>query len=307
MSERHTKNLPLEWIRVFEAAGRTGSFTRAAEEAGLTQAAVSQRIRNLESRIGSDLFYRQARGVTLTVDGEAWLPYVTNALQSLDKSADELFGKPLENLVIAASTSITQLWLVPHLAHLSNASRFQISISTMNTEADFSRTNAMIEIRYGNGHWPDRLCASLYTDILAPLAAPKLLSTGGSWQELPRIAVSGPRPGWQEWTARTGDLAAPIPRFRFDNFVSAYSAAMNGSGVLLGSLPLCSQALQDQALVRLTDNTLELETGPWLTAKKDLPWRHWNSLVECFSQNPVHSIDPASDAIAESVALQTAE
>ena len=76
MANRKIDTLPLEWVRVFEAAGRVGSFTAAAQECGLTQAAVSQRIRNLEERIGTNLFSRQARGVTLTVDGEAWLPYV---------------------------------------------------------------------------------------------------------------------------------------------------------------------------------------------------------------------------------------
>ncbi|MEE9318837.1 MAG: LysR family transcriptional regulator [Granulosicoccus sp.] len=287
MSERKTKNLPLEWIRVFEAAGRTGSFTQAAAEAGLSQAAVSQRIRHLESRIGSDLFYRQARGVTLTVDGEAWLPYVSSALQSLEKSAEDLFGKPMETLVISASTSITQLWLVPRLKHLSDAARFQISINTMNTEADFFRTNATIEIRYGNGHWPDRLTAPLYREVLTPLIAPELLSTNDSWQALPHIAVSGPRPGWHAWAARSGDVVPPIPRYRFDNYASATAAAQNGAGVILGSLPLCPVMLQEHSLVRLSDMTLEPDTGPWLTAKKSLPQRHWNSLVECFCQIPL--------------------
>ncbi len=116
MHNRKLENLPLEWVRVFEAAGRTGNFTTAAQEAGLTQAAVSQRIRNLEARIGTQLFTRQARGVSLTVEGEAWLPYVTSALQALNRSAEELFGKPLKSITISASASITQMWIVPRLA-----------------------------------------------------------------------------------------------------------------------------------------------------------------------------------------------
>ncbi|HCE71900.1 MAG TPA: LysR family transcriptional regulator, partial [Ruegeria sp.] len=67
---------PLDWLRVFEAAGRLGGFSAAAREFGLTQAAVSQRIGNLEAWLGRALFVRGPRGVTLTVEGESYLPLV---------------------------------------------------------------------------------------------------------------------------------------------------------------------------------------------------------------------------------------
>ena len=81
------ENLPLEWVRAFEAAARTGSFTEAAAETGITQSAISQRIANLEARLGAQLFHRQPRRVVLTVAGETWLPYVSAVLRSLGESA----------------------------------------------------------------------------------------------------------------------------------------------------------------------------------------------------------------------------
>ena len=75
--------LPLEWVRAFEAAARLGSFTAAAAETGLTQSAISQRIANLEARLGAQLFVRQARQIGLTPEGEAWLPHVQAALTGL--------------------------------------------------------------------------------------------------------------------------------------------------------------------------------------------------------------------------------
>lgn len=168
-------NLPLEWVRVFEAAGRMGSFTSAAAEIGLTQAAVSQRIRNLEARVGAELFTRQARGVTLTVDGEAWLPYVTNALQSLNRSAEDLFGKPLKKITISAGAGVSQLWIAPRLSKISENAKYQISLSTMSIEVDFAQSNALIEIRYGTGNWPNMRKAQLYKESLVPLASPELL------------------------------------------------------------------------------------------------------------------------------------
>lgn len=279
------ENLPLEWVRAFEAAGRLGSFTAAAHEVGLTQAAISQRIRNLEDRIGAQLFLRQPRGVTLSVEGEAWLPYVSNALQALSRSADDLFGKTLRKIVISASGSVTQLWLAPRLAALKHKSTYQVSMTTMNIEPDFAKANALIEMRYGTGLWPDRMAARLYPEILAPLVSPRLLQQGVDWQDLPRIAVSGPRPGWQEWAEKTQSDAPMVPKYRFDSFVAAHAAAIAGAGVILGSLPLCAAALSDKSLVRLTKNTLAHGASYWMTAKQGkVPHKQWDDLARCFCQ-----------------------
>jgi LysR family glycine cleavage system transcriptional activator len=274
--------LPLEWVRVFEAAGRTGSFTAAAHEIGLTQAAVSQRIQNLEQRLGARLFTRKARGVTLTVEGEAWLPQVRAALRDLHRSADALFGKPLQKIVLSASASVIQLWIVPRLAALDAGAHVQVSLATMTIEPDFAKTNAAIEIRYGDGHWPGMGCARLYPEVLAPMATPGLLQRAPRWQALPRIAVSGPRPGWQQWAAHTGDSAAPAPHYRFDSFVAALAAARAGLGVILGSVPLCAPELSAGILVRPSPQTLEPPESYWMTAHEDtVPLRQWHALLAC--------------------------
>ena len=276
--------LPLEWVRVFEAAGRTGSFTAAASEIGLTQAAVSQRIQNLESRLGARLFTRQARGVTLTVEGEAWLPHVHKALRSLERSADALFGKPLQKIVLSASASVIQLWIVPRLASLETDPQFQLSLTTVQIEPDFARANATIEVRYGNGGWPGMDCARLYPELLAPLAAPALLRSQARWQDLPAIAVAGPRPGWQEWAEHSGEAVGALPRYRFDSFVAALAAARAGLGVLLGSLPLCTAELHAGTLVRVSEHMLASEDGYWMTSRaSQVPVRQWDALVACLA------------------------
>ena len=279
MVNRKIDTLPLEWVRVFEAAGRVGSFTAAAQECGLTQAAVSQRIRNLEERIGTNLFSRQARGVTLTVDGEAWLPYVSGALDGLRRSAEELFGAPLKKLVISASASVTQLWIVPKLARLNSEAKYQVSITTMNIEEDFTHAKAAIEIRYGRGHWPDKQCARLYPEALAPLVAPSLLQAGTRWQDLPMIAVSGPRAGWQEWAAQMGGGPLPVPQFRFDTFVAALAAAQAGVGVVMGSLPLCAAEIASGALVRASGKEMAQDASYWMIRNERLPVKQWDDLV----------------------------
>lgn len=130
MSEHPFKTPPLEWIRAFEAAARCGSFTAATAETGLTQSAISQRIGHLEKLLGTALFYRRARSIDLTVQGEAWLPHVRSALGSLRDSSEALFGSGRGRLTISASQSMIELWLLPRLERLQIIAGGQLSVQT---------------------------------------------------------------------------------------------------------------------------------------------------------------------------------
>lgn len=259
---------PLEWVRVFEAAARLGSFTAAAQEAGLTQAAVSQRIRDLESRLGVQLFDRLARGVALTTAGEAWLPHVQSAFALLGNSTANLFAAPRRKVNVAVSTSILELWILPRL-HIIRRSlpQVQLVFETIQRLPDYHRSDADLEIRFGNGHWSDRDSRRLFREVLSPLAAPALLKgeAGRDWRELPRLAVSGPRAGWTEWANECGETQFSAPIIRFDTFAHALHAAEAGAGVLLGSLPLCADAVRAARLVRLSERVLPMEDGYWAT------------------------------------------
>ncbi len=283
MSELPLQNLPLEWIRAFEAAGRTGSFTAAARETGLTQAAISQRITNLEKLVGSRLFVRQARGVALTVDGEAWLPYVSGSLLALRQSCEDLFGVQRSKIVISASASAIELWFAQRLHDLSPDLCPQITFSTMVLQSEGEQQDATIKVRYGAGDWPEHYGAPLFREALCPVVSPGLLEAGGDWRGLPRIAVAGPRAGWQEWVQHSGDPSTPVPRLRFDSFAAALAAAGSGAGVLLASLPLCVRELEAGTLVRVSDDVLEPAETYWMIARRDgISKRQWDALAEHF-------------------------
>lgn len=264
---------PLEWIRVFETAARLGSFTAAAKELGLTQAAVSQRIKNLELRLGAQLFNRQARGVTLSTQGESWLPHVQAALAQLLHSAANLFEQPRRKITIAASGSVIELWIVPRLAMIARSlPHVQLSFQTMQYLPDYERSEADFEIRFGAGAWPGRDAQRLFAEELVPLASPALAGAQASdWHALPRIAVSGPRAGWRDWANAAGVELHPAPLTRFDTFVQALRAAETGAGILLGSLALCRDALGRGSLVRLAGAPLPMENGYWLTWPRNRP------------------------------------
>lgn len=283
MRERQFKMPPLEWIRAFEAAARCGSFTAAAVETGLTQSAISQRIGHLEMRLGTTLFYRRARSIELTVEGEAWLPHVRTAFGTLRDSSEALFGSGRERLTISASQSMIELWLLPRLKRLQTIAGGQLSVQTMVLGTQDAALDDTIRIRYGAGGWPHDHKLQLFDEQIAPLASPELAQRGGHWTEWPRIACSGPRPGWNDWASRFDIPTTLAPHLRFDTFVSALGAARAGMGVLLGSLPLCTAELAAGRLVRLGDEVWEHHESYWIIAGPDaVAHAEWKHLVEAF-------------------------
>jgi len=278
------RNIPLEWVRAFEVAGRTGSFTAAAKETGLTQAAISQRIGNLEHHMGTSLFVRKARGVTLSVDGEAWLPYVTTALHELEQSYQGLFGSERGTITVSASASILQLWMVPRLENWIGTEPPQISFSTMVLPSDKEHQEASIKIRYGDGGWPDHYKVPLFKEALTPVMSKHIEKAGTQWFELPRIALSGPRKGWREWAHETRYSATPVPRIRFDSFVTALQATLAGTGVMIGSLPLCRERLKEGDLIQPSSVILYPTETYWMIGRKDsLSKKQWDTMVEVFA------------------------
>lgn len=277
--DRVLDGLPLDWVRAFEAAARLGSFTAAASETGLTQAAISQRIANLEGRLGARLFIRQARGVTLTVEAEAWLPHATRALSLLHHSAQDIFGTRAQRLTVLASASVTRGWLIPRLSALEDRTRLHLSFETLMVEAESDAARGRVVARYGAGHWPGLRAARLFAEELAPVAAPSLLE-GVDWTTLPRIAVTGPRAGWSDWGG--AGVTAPL---RFDSMIAAQAAAEGGAGVLLASLPLCAGALNAGRLKRVGTRSLMPARSYWLTARaEDVSERRWRGLCGAFCE-----------------------
>ncbi|MCD9150112.1 LysR family transcriptional regulator [Pseudophaeobacter flagellatus] len=284
MNDRRFKMPPLEWIRAFEAAARCGSFTAAAAEAGLTQSAISQRISQLEKELGTTLFYRRARAIELTVEGETWLPHVRTALRNLRDSSEALFGSGRGQMTISASQSIIDLWLRPRLQGLGRIAKGQLTIQSMVIGAHEAALDDIIRIRYGTGDWPHDHKLQLFDEQIAPLASPDLAKSVGHWTDWPRIACSGPRPGWNTWATRFGISTTPVPQLRFDTFLSALGAARAGLGVVLASLPLCDEDIRAGRLVRLSDEALQHHESYWAIAGPDAIARtQWNELAKALA------------------------
>lgn len=280
MDNGQSKLPPLEWIRAFEAAARCGSFTAAAVDTGVTQPAISQRIGQLERLLGTALFVRQARSITLTTDGEAWLPHVQSALNGIRDSSQALFGAGRKRLAISASQSVIDLWLQPRLDQFRDIAGGELSVQTMVVGAHDAPNSDVIGIRYGAGAWQATYKLPLYNEQLAVLASPKLARCKDHWTNWPRIACSGPRPGWNAWAAQFNTSTTPVPSYRFDTFLSALGAARAGLGVIIGSIPLCAADLAAGRLVKLSGDTLNHHETYWLIAEKDAVARNqWDQIA----------------------------
>ena len=264
---------PLDWLRTFESAARHENFTEAGVELNLTQAAVSQQIRKLESHLKVSLFHRLARGVELTAEGDAYLPSIRSSINALARSTEDLFGKrETRTITIACPTSIASLWLVPRLQWIiASRPNISLSVAAIHRPVDYEAIKADIEIRFGEGPFEGKIATHLFSEVLSPVCAPDLAKqiVDEKWQKLPCIRVAGRRSGWSEWAIEAQTSPPKRTAFRFDSFITALDAAKAGVGVLLASLPLSEVALAKKEVVRLSPVELAMPIGNWLVRKSE--------------------------------------
>jgi LysR family glycine cleavage system transcriptional activator len=271
---------PLEWIRAFEAAARLGSFTAAAEDVGLTQAAVSQRIGQLEKHLGTPLFHRRARAISLTVEGEAWLPHVRLALEGLRDSTEAVFGTGHRRLTLSASQTIIDLWLLPRLGRLQTLTKAEISIQSMVVGAHDAPQDDVIRIRYGTGDWPHPYRARLYAEEISPVAAPV---SGGPRRALDGVAAhrlrrSATRLACLGSRVRHPDHAIARPALRHTS-VGTWRG-QGGAGRFAGIAAFVRGGLGTGALVRLDPASLSHHESYWLLASPQAVSRdQWQAIT----------------------------
>ena len=149
-------SLPLLlWLRTFEAAARHLSFAKAAEELGLTAAAVGQHIKALETHLGFSLFDRLPRGVRLSTIGRAYVPTVRKALDDLTVATLSLFGSPQRGQVtVRSSVSFAALVLAPLLPQFrAEFPEMPVTLYASIWSDDLAESQIDLDIRYGDGRW----------------------------------------------------------------------------------------------------------------------------------------------------------
>lgn len=260
---------PFVSLRVFEAAARSGSFARAADEMGISAGAVSQHIRALEEFAGQPLFRRLGRGVELTEAGHAAFTHASTAMAEM-LQAGRVMRQALRGLRLSVSTapSFASKWLVPRL------SRFQelhpdteIRVSADMAMVDFAGSDCDLAIRYGPGGYEGLHHERLMSESVVVVCSPRLLERHGALRApgdlvgAPLIHDDAPErdpscPTWAMWFAARGLRHAEAERgLRFNQSSLAIEAAAAGKGLALAKRQLAQRDITEGAVVAPLEET----------------------------------------------------
>jgi LysR family glycine cleavage system transcriptional activator len=265
---------PLNWVRSFEVSARHLSFTHAAIELNLTQAAVSHQIKGLENQLGCVLFKRLARGLELTNAGQAYLPAVQESVERLKSATQEIFGQGRSKLLtVNVQLSFFFSWLAPKLYRfVAKHPDINLRMTTNLWDSVIDDTvDNDLEIRYGHGKWGAKQVDRLTWDELFPVCSPNYLKTSPPLATPDDIAnhtllhIIGFEEGWGYWLSQTEHSPIEInQRFQFDTMATALEMAALGAGVALGRTNLVDEMVKSGRLVIPLDQKVATEEAFYL-------------------------------------------
>jgi LysR family glycine cleavage system transcriptional activator len=261
--------LPLNALRAFEAAARTGGFMLAAAELGVTPGAVTAHVKALEDRLGAALFERNHKGVRLTALGVEAAGMFTEAFDLLTKAEAVLRDKAAPQVVhVATLPAIAQLWLSPRLPALRAAAP-EISVSITALEAPPNLKRSLHDLSLFPAASGGVLVAG---DELFPVCSPSFAPRLRRVEDLglvPCLSDSAWEDDWDAWLQAVGAKVAvrgPV----FSLYALAVEEAVNGAGVLMGHGPLVAGHLERGTLIAPFAQRVGLTTGLRLWAARPM-------------------------------------
>lgn len=250
---------PLNALRAFEAAGRHESFSRAAEELGVSHSAISKHVRGLEDRLGAQLFRDLARGVALTQAGARYLAKLTPAFDEIAEASEEFIDRPAGAVTVNSETVFALKWLVPNLNDFyEKHPEVEIDLDAASRIVDLSRYEADLAIRFFINDPPDGT-GDLISDVsIYPYATPEIAAQiGDDPMNLLNFRLLRDRGGdpWGEWFRRAGHpwAAEQVQTKRRMRAMLAIEAVIAGHGVFLASSDNVELEVRAGRLVRVFD------------------------------------------------------
>ena len=233
---------PLTALPAFEASARLLSFTRAAEELYVSQAAISRHIRVLEENLGTRLFERFHRKVRLTDEGQRFQHTIAVALDLVENAAHELRGQVKStDLTIAADLSMAHLWLLPRFSKFrAEFPDIDVSVLASEREADCLKEGIDLALLYGNGDWPGFDAHLLVREEIFPVCSPDYLRRCGPVTDLSELFdkvlldLRGERWDWVDWRQWLTEVGVPalenVQFIAFNNLPPADSGSLPRPG-----------------------------------------------------------------------------
>ena len=268
---------PLSAIRVFEAAARHEHFTAAADELGMTQAAVSYQIRALEDRVGAKLFERGKGRVKLTDAGRRLLTPLTEAFDRMDAAFAALRAEDESLLSISTTQTFANAWLVWTIGSFQmQHPEMAVRLDTSEKLVDFASAEIDLAIRAGRGDWPGLVAEHLIPIEYTPMCSPAFLAAqearlGRAIEPADLLAMQligkDDDPWWAGWFKKVGipePHRQPRPGIRLDSQASEGHAAMAGQGMALLTPFFWRNDLAEGRLVRPFEIVSTFDFSYWL-------------------------------------------
>lgn len=267
---------PLNALRVFDSAARHLSFTKAAEELFVTQAAVSHQIKTLEEFLGLKLFRRRNRSLLLTEEGQSYYLDIKEIFSSINEATRKLLARSAKGaLTVSLSPSFAIQWLVPRLSGFNQGyPGIDVRIQAVDREEDKLADDVDVAIFYGRGNWTGLRTDRLYAEYLIPVCAPSLL-TGEKPLKTPSDLIyhtllhDTSRRDWQAYV-RQLEIQNQInvqqgPIFSHSSMV--IQAAVHGQGVALVNNVMARSEIESGRLVRPFQDVLVSKNAFYLVCQ----------------------------------------
>jgi len=282
---------PLNALLAFEATARHLSFTKAATELHLTQAAISHQIRSLEDRLGTALFVRAKGKISLTTPGSEYLEAVSSLLVELSTATDRVSqGGNEHTLSISCLPTFATECLLPLLPEFRAAfPQLRLQLSTTSAFDAFQINAYDVAIRYGAGKWDGVKCDWLCDEYFFPAMSPRLLEGKPAGDARAMLAetpwlrtyfTSLYEDDWPEWLAAAG-LGEMQPQMELGMHMqlTSLAGAVEGLGVVIARTPLANRALRTGSLVSPFGPRLKSKSAYYLATPES---RYEHQKVACF-------------------------
>jgi LysR family glycine cleavage system transcriptional activator len=266
---------PLNALKAFEAAARSESFTRAAQELNVTQGAVSHQVKALEATLGIKLFNRERQQLVMTEAGRDYLAVVRDALDRIAAGTERLMQRQSAGvLTVSTSPDFAAKWLVYRLGRFAESHpEIDLRVSAAAHRVDFAREDVDVAVRHGDGKWPGLDVVHLCSERLFPVCSPKLvagrnrITTASDLLKFPLLRLDDWKT-WTKWFAAAG-VVAPVARGPVLNRASMLiDAAVDGQGIALARTALAAWDLINGRLVRPIDISLKMSNTYWIVCPK---------------------------------------
>ncbi|HXR56333.1 MAG TPA: transcriptional regulator GcvA [Casimicrobiaceae bacterium] len=249
---------PMQAIRAFDAAARTGSLTKAADALSVTHGAISHQIKALEDLVGVPLIERAGRGIRVTDDGERLAARLRAALADIADAMREAGERNNPwRLRVSVTPSFAARWLLPRLgSFLARHRDIDLDVRSSVALVDFRRDDVDVAIRQGFGGWPDVHAEHLLSETFFPVCSPRLSPRR---PRVPRdlahyTLLRSDDEWWKPWFEAVGlDWPEPTRGPIFNDSALMLQAAVEGQGIALARTSLVGNDLKNGLLVRLFD------------------------------------------------------